>query len=586
MADHMHRYHDHTPPSPPQTPPPPVPTDAPDFAQLGTIFNDATRALEGGLWQTAVEEAGQGTGSVNRYISDLQNVHDGIQAQVNAGIFTGTTLSNAKTILSDLTTAMSAAQGSVNGGGTFGSVAAAENALHNSHLDILKTVAGDANLSQMATKDGATGFMAVPPTLDGVNPHNAPHANLAEIGAIFDDAANRSLGGINSQNKQAITNDVHAAITDMKQLIGDQPDAFSGLTGVHADAVVRQLQLELSFIKQANTNPVAGRASNDNLLDIIDIVQGDPNLAKMASQNGVSGFSPFPDALNDTPKYQDNEAQTNFWANFIANSNSLGDQAMQIVGNGDKGATHALINEIKTFETGVTQFDAAQGGIFEARFDNELLGKTSTLGAEVQAMVQGLKTGNADLVAAAATEMHANAADVGGNNIAFDGGTYNTDGRTAAEVRSLPPSGPLPAAVAVAPATTTGGSPAQNTAVAQEVHTNVADAGGHNIATTSSTHSTDGLTAPVTASSVAATPVSTPSAAATANVAAASTATNAGTDVAHTTQVPATPMPTPNASVTAELPTAPNSAHSSTDIAHATQAVDIATQHHFEHLWG
>ena len=90
----------------------------------------------------------------------------------------------------------------------------------------------------------------------------------------------------------------------------------------------------------------------------------------------------------------------------------------------------------RPFRTTVTNFDAAQGGIFEARFDNELLGNTSTLGAEVAAMVKGLQTGNAALVAAAAEEMHANAADVGGNNLPATGGTYNPDGLTVADVLS------------------------------------------------------------------------------------------------------------------------------------------------------
>jgi hypothetical protein len=441
MAHRAHRHHSHTHMwTPPQTiptpeiPSPPTTTSAPDFAQLGVAFNDATRALVGGLWQNAVEEGGQGLGSVFRYVYDLRTVQSGIQAEINAGQFTGTTLANAQAILSDITTSISAATASVNGGGSFGSVAAAETALHDSHLDVLKVVAGDATLSALAMKDGATGFMAAPPALDGVTAQNAPHANLAEIGAIFNDAANHILGGVNADNKNIVTNDIHAVITDMKHLIADQPDAFSGLTGIHADTVVRQLELELNFINQAGVNPDAGRASNDNILDIIDIVQSDPTLAQMANQGGVAGFSPFPGALNPTPKYLDNEAQTNFWANFIANSNSLGQQAMQVVDHGDKAATDALIAELRTFEKDATHFDAAQGGIFEARFDNELLGKTSTLGAEVDAMIKGLKTGNADLVAAAAEEMHTNAADVSGNNIPITGGTYNADGLTVAEV--------------------------------------------------------------------------------------------------------------------------------------------------------
>lgn len=40
-------------------------------------------------------------------------------------------------------------------------------------------------------------------------------------------------------------------------------------------------------------------------------------------------------------------------------------------------------------------------------------------------MIEGLQTGNAALVGAAAEQMHANSADVGGNNIPVNGGTYN-----------------------------------------------------------------------------------------------------------------------------------------------------------------
>jgi hypothetical protein len=420
--------------------PPPAPTstaNAADFAQLGATFNDATRALVGGLWQNAVEEGGQGTGSAGRYVSDLQAVQQGLQADVAAGDFTGGSLDHIQTILKDITTAISAATASVNGGGSFGSVAAAETALHDSHVDILNVVNNDANLAAIATADGATGFLQAPATLaDGTTAANAPHANLADIGLIFNDAANRILGGVNADNAQVITNDVNAVITDMQALMKDNPMLFGGLTGVHADTVVRQMELELNYIKQAGVSPDAGRASNDNILDIIDIVQGDTNLANMASQGGVAGFSPFPDSLNPTPRYQDNADQTNFWANFIAQSNSLGQEANQLVGSGDTAAINGLISQMQTFQKTVTNFDAAQGGIFEARFDNELLGNTSTLGAEVAAMIKGLKTGNAALVNAAAEEMHANSADVGGNNIPVNGGNYNADGLTVADVLS------------------------------------------------------------------------------------------------------------------------------------------------------
>jgi hypothetical protein len=458
-----------TPVTPITASPTPASSSAPNFSDLGATFNDATRALAGGLWQNAVEEGGQGHGSVGRYTNDLTTVQTGLLAEVNAGQFTGATLSHVQTILSDITTAFSAATASVNGGGTFGSLANAEQALRTSHLDILNIINSDPTLTTLATQNGANGFMAAPSTLpDGTTAATAPHANLAEIGAIFNDAANHILGGVNADNAGLITNDVNAVIKDMQALIHTNPAMFDGLTGIHADTIVRQLELEKTFIKDAGVNQAAGRASNDNILDIIDIVQGDTNLAHMATQGGVSGFSPFPDAANPTPKYLDNASQTTFWANFIAQSNALGQQAVNAVGSHDQNAIAGLIGDLHAFEQNVTKFDAAQGGIFEARFDNELLGKTSTLGAEVSAMTKGLQTGNAALVGAAANEMHANAADVGGNNIPVNGGTYNADGLTVADVLST--TGVLPAVAAAAPAAAAA-APAAAAAAAPAVAT-------------------------------------------------------------------------------------------------------------------
>jgi len=457
-------------PDPPVTPTPP-PTSGPAFSDLGATFNDATRALVGGLWQNVVEEGGQGNGSVFRYVNDLTAVQTGLQAEVTAGQFSGASLTHVQTILSDITTALSAATASVNGGGTFGSVAAAETALRSSHLDILNVVNADPTLQALATQNGANGFLAAPATLaDGVTAATAPHANLADIGAIFNDAASRILGGVNADNKAIITNDMNAIVTDLNDLIQSQPMLFGGLTGIHADTVMRQAQLEINYINQAGISPDAGRASNDNFLDMIDIIQGDTNLANMASQGGVTGFSVFPDSLNPTPRFQDNDAQTNFWANFIAQGNSLGQQAIQLVGSGDANAIQSLIGQLQTFEKNASEFDLAQGGIFEARFDNELT-PSSTLGAEVDAMIKGLNTGNAALVTAAAQVIHDNAADVGGNNIPITGGTYNADGLTVADVLSTAGAAPAAAAVAAAPAAapaaaTPAAAPAAQTAAA------------------------------------------------------------------------------------------------------------------------
>ena len=93
-------------------------------------------------------------------------------------------------------------------------------------------------------------------------------------------------------------------------------------------------------------------------------------------------------------------------------------------------------------------------------------------------MIEGLQTGNAALVGAAAEQMHANSADVGGNNIPVNGGTYNADGLTVAEVLST--AGAPAAAAAAAPAA--AAVPAAAAAsVAPAATLAAADAGTHDV---------------------------------------------------------------------------------------------------------
>jgi hypothetical protein len=427
------------PPSatPPEEAPPvietPSPSTVPSFSGLGTTFNNAAQAPASGLSQNPVEGGGQPPGSVNNYTNELTTVHNGLLAEVNKGQLSGAALGQIQAILSDINAAISTANATANSGSTFGSTAAAEQSLRASQLDIINTVKTDVALTNLAT------LAAVPGTLpEGITAANAPHTNLAEIGAIFNDAADKILSGVNDANRAEITDDINAVITDMEALISANPKMFEGLTGEHADAVLRQLQLELTYINDPDISPDAARASVDNILDIIEIVQSDPNLADMATQDGISGFSPLPAAANPAPPHLENDVQTVFAANFIAQSNSLGQQAIDLVGSGDTKAIAALIADLKAFEKFVADFDAAQGG-------NALLDATGALGAEVAAMIKGLQTGNTALVTAAADQMHGNAADVGGSNVPVTGGHYNTDGVTIAEVLGAAPVAETPA---------------------------------------------------------------------------------------------------------------------------------------------
>jgi len=419
------------------------------------MFNDATRILEGGLWHNNVEVGNQGHGTDGRYVADLQAVQTGLTADVAAGDFAGDQLTHVNTVLADIQTALAAVPGAVNND------AAAEATLRTAHLDIINTIEHDPVLQALSIKDDNPGFNFSPPELATPLNANTPHATFAELGAIFDDAQSKALGGINADNMAAIQADLQTVHDGLLTLMQDHPQMFGGTTGIHASTIVDQINLQLTnFDHQYGFNPDAAKATNDNLLDITDIVAGDANLANMASANGVTGWTPAPFTDVVPTPYQDNAAQTNFWADFIASGNSLGAQAEHLVATGNAQAISAFIQTLQGWETNVSNFDAAQGGVFEARFDNELLGKDSTVGADVAAMIQGLQTHNAALVTAAAEGFHANAADVSGNNVPLNGGTYNADGLTVADALSTA-TGPLPPApvTPLTPATPAAATP-------------------------------------------------------------------------------------------------------------------------------
>ncbi|WP_198164284.1 hypothetical protein [Bradyrhizobium jicamae] len=318
-------------------------------------------------------------------------MQNNLLAELNTGQFSGAALGHVQAVLSDLTSAISAANATVSVAGSPGNAAAAEQTLRVSQLSMINAVSADPVLA-----NPAPATPAAPPAADGP-------PNLAEIGEMFDNVASQILGGVNDGNRAEITDDINAVIADMQALMTASPELFEGLTGVHADAIVQQLQLELVYINDPTISPIAAQASADNILDIIDIVQGDAKLADMATQGGVSGFSPLADATPPAPNVLDNDVQTVVVANFIAQSNSLGKQAIELAGSQDAEAVATLIGDLRAFEKGVTDFDAHQG---------------SMLGAEIEAIIKGLQTGNATLVTAAVNQMQGNAAEVAGNVVA------------------------------------------------------------------------------------------------------------------------------------------------------------------------
>ncbi|WKA27950.1 hypothetical protein [Bradyrhizobium roseum] len=430
------------PPSatPPEDAPPlidtPSPSTAPTFSGLGTTFNNAVQAPVSSLPQTTVDQGSLGTSGVANIANELTTVHNGLLAEVGKGQLSGAALGHVQAILSDINTAISTANATANTAAMIGNTAAAEQSLRASNLDMVNavnTVKANVALTNLALASAPAAVPEAP----------APLASLAEIGASFNDVANDILGGVTDDNRAGITEDLNTVIKDLQTLISAKPEMFEGAVGEHANEVLQQLQLELAYINDPDISPDAARASIDNILDIIEIVQSDPKLAEMATQDGVSGFSPIPGVGNPAEALPENDVQTVFTANFIAQSNSLGQQAIDLVGSGDINAIAALIDNLKAFEKFVAEFDAAQGG-------DALLTATGALGAEVAAIIKGLQTGDATLVTAAADQMHGNAADVSASNVPVTGGSYNPNGATVTEVLGTAPVAEPPAAVSAA----------------------------------------------------------------------------------------------------------------------------------------
>jgi hypothetical protein len=148
-------------------------------------------------------------------------------------------------------------------------------------------------------------------------------------------------------------------------------------------------------------------------------------------------------------RFQDDQAQTNFWAKFIAEGNVINNQLDNVAAghNTTPGELQALVTEIQNYQKFGAAFDHSQGGIFGARFDNELLG--GTLNADTANAVHGLQgilngdTGDvlaADQaqIQAAGTGFVADAGDVSGNNIPLGGGNFVGDATTVAGATSVP----------------------------------------------------------------------------------------------------------------------------------------------------
>jgi trimeric autotransporter adhesin len=477
-----------------------------DLAQAGAVFNDAVRLSEGGLWtgSTSTEAASADNQQPYEpmYVQDINAVQADINAMLaspNAITVGGQSISDPALagelteIQGQLATLLHEAPLSV---GTSAAAADAQNTIALTQQTILGEVNGDATLAsalnaaayQSGTGFTNVGFQALPTGSDTAAALNAAEGSaaapptLAAIGAVFNAANDLSAGGLNSTNIGEFNTDMQAVVTGLTNIV-NSPSALAAieaneqagmspqgqpltaaqeqaLTTVHLETLLNQAELQVDkFDGMYATNPNdAARSTNDNMLDMVDIVNNDAALATAAgdvsvANNGAQpnqtfgastgGFGEFPAYLNGVGgvndhggtivQYQDNQAQTNFWSQFIAEANQL-NNTLDGIANGTIQPTtselQSLVTQVNNYNEFGATFDGSQGGVFGDRFDNELLsGTLKTDSANAVAGLQsveanGLNATNAAQLVAAGVGFVADANDVSGNNLPTGGGSF------------------------------------------------------------------------------------------------------------------------------------------------------------------
>src|SRR5438477_3199636 len=290
---------------------------------------------------------------------------------------------------------------------------------------------------------------------------------------LFNDATTREIGGVGPDQVNLIVAD----LIGVQQMLTAATPQINNLSDLHTQVIINQLNEEIASVENANAptgtltlgtdlGQYVGRSINDIHRDIIDIAQGDAGVQAL--------FNPTPlPALNTPPApFHDNAAQTAFITQWIQDSNHLGQMATTIENNGFTGDIAGLVQQIQTFSDNSNAFDQSQGGLWSARFWNELRAD-GTAGTAANALIEGLQTQNAGEVNAAVQQLAANSADLGANNLMADGGSY-ADVIAAAQATAVTPTGchaaadPAAAAPAAAAATPAGADAAAAAAPAAD----------------------------------------------------------------------------------------------------------------------
>ncbi|MGJ4900039.1 beta strand repeat-containing protein [Bradyrhizobium sp. HKCCYLS2058] len=474
-----------------------------DLVQAGVVFNDAVRASLG-LFSLA--NSGNSPTFLSSYQADITAVQTDIAAMLaNPGQVTlgGHTFALNATDTAVLTNVEGQLGTLLQAAGQFANAttqAAASQTIHALQQEILGEIHNDAHLANalnnvpfLAHTGGQDiAFQTSPAGADDPASLAAATAgaSLKDVGLVFNKVVELASGGIDAAHLQEVNTDLTAVSqgltailnnkTQLAQIEAGETANAAALTTIHLQTALGQINLQLNKYDAAATtgNQAALRGTADNLLDIIDIVQGDANLNMAAGGNGNAGhsggFAEDPGGLTGTvTKFQDNQAQTNFWAAFLAEANTI-NATLQKISTGGAQASAALITQIQNYQQFGANFDAAQGAVFQGRFDNELL--SGTLEADTAHAVKGLQgilngdTGAAlaadkAMIAAAGQGFAADAMDVSGNNVPVNGGTYVGTATTVSTATSIKGTahGTIPVTATPNLANGTGGTAAAGT---------------------------------------------------------------------------------------------------------------------------
>src|SRR6202040_3065432 len=267
---------------------------------------------------------------------------------------------------------------------------------------------------------------------------------------LFNDATTREIGGVGPDQVNLIVSD----LIGVQQMLSAADPTINNLSDLHTHVIINQLNEEIASVENANApttgtltagtdlGQYVGRSINDIHRDIIDIAQADAGVQAL--------FNPTPLPALNTPAapFHDDAAQTTFITQWIQDSNHLGQMATTIENNGFTGDTAGLIQQIQTYANNSNAFDQAQGGLWSARFWNEFR-TDGTTGTAASALIEGLQTQNVGEVNAAAQQLAMNSADVAGNNLMADGGSY-ANIVAAAQATAVTPNTTTPAQTPVA----------------------------------------------------------------------------------------------------------------------------------------